>query len=91
MVGLSKLKNLPHCSNLKVRHKAPKTTKYVPLRHSQHKETQQNRVSESIQVKKCKQVDSTCEKMTIFADGLLGNPRHFERKKRYAHSCSLKM
>lgn len=31
MVGSSKLKNLPHCSNLKVRHKAPKTTKYVPL------------------------------------------------------------
>lgn len=27
----------------------------------------------------------------IFADGLLGNPRHFGRKKRYAHSCSLKM
>ena len=35
----SKLKNLPHCSNLKVRHKAPKTTKYVPLRHSQPQNT----------------------------------------------------
>ena len=32
MVGSSKLKNLPHCSNLKVRHKAPKTTKYVPIK-----------------------------------------------------------
>ena len=39
MVGSSKRKNLPHCSNLKVRHKAPKTTKYVPLRHSQPQNT----------------------------------------------------
>ena len=30
---------------------------------------------------------SICEIMTIFAVGLLVNPRHFELKKRFAFTC----
>ena len=68
MVGSSKLKNLPHCSNLKVRHKAPKTTKYVPLRHSQPQRYIKNIFLGHIN-EKCKKLSSIRKKNAIFAVG----------------------